>query len=409
MTATLSVPNMPTRTVGIIVNGATGRIASTQHVQNALVPIRDEGGLAVEGDRIVPRLLLVGRDTEKLARIAAQHGIAEWTTDLDAALADPVFSVFFDAAATHQRKQALTRAIAAGKHIYAEKPVALSAADGLALLGEMRARGLKHAAVEDKQYLPGLRKLAALAWCGFFGRVVGFKLEFGWWVFDGIERPAQRPSWNYTRAGGGGIILDMYPHWRYVIENILGPIRRVVAASATATPERVDEAGARYAVDVEDSVATLVELDSGALGTILSSWATRVRRDDLVTLQVDGTGGSAVAGLHRCRIQTSAATPTVRHFNPSVDLGIDYGADWSEAPDAGPSVNPYRVGWEDFLRHLASGAPIRSDFAAGVRDLEFAEACLRSAATGEWVSFESQSPPLIGIASAPAAPRNDEE
>src|SRR5262249_45279254 len=320
--------------------------------------------------------------------VAVAHQLTEWSTDLDAALGDPTFTVFFDAAATHQRKHVLEKAMAAGKHVYTEKPVALTAADGRALLATVRARGLRHGAVEDKQYLPGMQKLAALARRGFFGSVVGFRLEFGWWVFDGIERPSQRPSWNYTQAGGGGLILDMYPHWRYLVENILGPIRRIVTAAATAAPERVDEAGARYRVDVEDTATTLVELESGAIGTIISSWATRVRRDDLMTFQIDGTGGSAITGLHRCRVQSSAATPTVKHFNPTVDLGIDYGAEWSDAPDAGPYVNPYRVGWEDFLRHLATGAPIRSDLAAGVRDLAFAEACRLSAATGAWVDLE---------------------
>jgi predicted dehydrogenase len=382
---------MPTQTIGIIVNGATGRIGSTQHLANALVPIRREGGLAVGGDRIVPRLLLVGRDAGRLAQIAAAHGITEWSTDLDAALGDSSFTVFFDAAATHQRRETLDKAIAAGKHLYTEKPVALSAADGLALLGAARARGLKHGAVEDKQYLPGLQKLAALARAGFFGRVVGFRLEFGWWVFDGVERPSQRPSWNYTRAGGGGLILDMYPHWRYVIENILGPIRRVVTAAATAVPQRIDETGARYGVDVEDTATTLVELEDSAFGTIMSSWATRVRRDDLMTFAIDGTGGSAVAGLHRCRVQTNAGTPAVKHFNPTVDLGIDYRADWADAPEAGPYTNPYRVGWEDFLRHLVAGAPLTSDLAAGVRDLQFAEACRRSAATGAWVDLEKRA------------------
>ncbi len=387
MTTRFLQDSMPTRTIGIIVNGATGRIGSTQHLANALVPLRKEGGLEVGGERIVPRPLLVGRDAGRLAQTAATHGLAEWSTDLDAALADASFTVFFDAAATHQRRQVLDRAIAAGKHIYAEKPVALSAADGRALLAAARARGLKHGVVEDKQYLPGLQKLAALVRAGFFGRVIGFKLEFGWWVFDGLERPSQRPSWNYTRAGGGGLILDMYPHWRYVIENILGPIRRVVSAAATATPERIDETGARFRVDVEDTAATLVELEEGAFGTIMSSWVTRVRRDDLMTFAVDGTGGSAVAGLHRCRVQSAAATPAVKHFNPMVDLGVDYDADWADAPEAGPYANPYRIGWEDFLRHLVTGAPLKSDLAAGIRDLAFAEACRRSAATGAWVDL----------------------
>lgn len=380
-------------TIGVIVNGATGRIGSTQHLANALVPIIREGGLTVGGNRVTPRLKLVGRDAQKLEQVAAAHGLTDWTTDLDAALADPDFTVFFDAAATHQRRQVLDKAIAAGKHIYTEKPVALTADDGRALLAGADARGLKHGAVEDKQYLPGLQKLRALAKTGFFGLVVGFRLEFGWWVFDGHARPSQRPSWNYTRAGGGGLILDMYPHWRYVLESFLGRIRRVATITATATPERVDEAGKPYAVDVEDSAATLVELKSGAIGTIISSWATRVRRDDLMTLQVDGTDGSAIAGLHRCRFQAAADTPAVKHFNPMVDLGIDYDAEWRDAPDAGPYVNPYRVGWEDFLRHVTTGAPLASDLAAGIRDLAFAEACLRSGASRAWVEMEAPATP----------------
>src|SRR5258705_53018 len=194
---------MPTKTIGIIVNGATGRIGSTQHLAKALVPIRREGGLAVGGDRIVPRLLLVGRDAGRLAQIAATHGVTEWSTDLDAALGDSSCGVFFDAAATHQRRQTLDKAIAAGKHLYTEKPVALSAADGLALLGAARARGLKHGAVEDKQYLPGLQKLAAPSRAGLFGRLVGFRLEFRWWVVDRVERAAPPPSWEYSRAGEG--------------------------------------------------------------------------------------------------------------------------------------------------------------------------------------------------------------
>jgi predicted dehydrogenase len=207
-------------------------------------------------------------------------------------------------------------------------------------------------------------------------------------VFDGFEERCQRPSWNYRKAGGGGLMLDMYSHFRYLIEGMLGPIRRVVTSAATTAPERVDEAGARYAVDVEDQAATLVELVSGAAGVIVATWATRVRRDDLMTFQIDGTKGSALAGLHRCYMQPLADTPKVAAFNPMVDLGIDYRARWQEAPAAGPYLNPYRVGWEDFLRHLATGAPIRSDFAAGIRDVAFAQTCGRSARDGAWVDFD---------------------
>jgi predicted dehydrogenase len=378
---------MATRTVGIILNGATSRIGSTQHLKNALAPIRAEGGLVVGADRVMPRVLLVGRDADRLAALAREHGV-ESATDLDAALSDPAYEVLFDAAVTHQRQATLEKAIAAGKHVYSEKPVAANVAAGRALVAAMAARRLRHAAVEDKQYLPGLRKLATLAESGFFGRIVGFRLEFGWWVFDGVEERCQRPSWNYRKAGGGGLILDMYAHFRYMIENILGPIDRVACQATTAVPERVDERGERYPVDVEDHTATLVTLASGAVGSILASWATRVRRDDLMTFQVDGTRGSAVAGLHRCYAQATGDTPKVTAFNPMIDLGIDYATRWQEVPAAGSYPNPYRVGWEDFLRHLVTGAPLRSDFSAGIRDVAFAEACYRSLASGASVRLD---------------------
>src|SRR5436190_4586592 len=322
---------MATHTIGIIVNGATGRIGSTQHLANALVPIIAQGGLVLGDDRLLPHVLLVGRDADRLAAVARTHGLVDWSTDLDAALADPAYAIFFDAAATQQRVAVLQRAIAAGKHIYSEKPVAPTAAQGLALLQQVNARGLKHGAVEDKVYLPGLQKLAKLTTSGALGRIVGFRLEFGWWVFDGSDRPCQRPSWNY-RAGGGGLILDMYPHWRYVIERIVGRIVRVASSEWIATPERIDEQGARYAVAVEDSAATLVELENGAFGTILSSWATRVRRDDLLTLQVDGTDGSALAGLHQCQVQSAGETPTIAHFSVMKDIAADYRSGWHQAP-----------------------------------------------------------------------------
>jgi predicted dehydrogenase len=382
---------MATQTIGIIVNGATGRIGSTQHLANALIPIIGEGGLPIGDDRLLPRLLLVGRDADRLAAVARSHKVADWTTDLAAALY-PGYAIFFDAAATQQRVGTLEQAIAAGKHVYSEKPVAPTAAQGLALLQKAAARGLKHGAVEDKVHLPGLAKLAALTRAGALGRIVGFRLEFGWWVFDGSDRPCQRPSWNY-RAGGGGLILDMYPHWRYVIETIIGPIVRVASSAWIATPERIDERGERYGVAVEDSAATLVEIAGGAFGTILSSWATRVRRDDLLTLQVDGTAGSAVAGLHRCHLQSMTQTPAIAHFSVMKDIGADYRDGWSEAPPLPAYRNPYRVGWEEFLRHVATDAPLPSDFAAGIRDVAFAEACHRSMRERTWIAFP---PPASG-------------
>jgi predicted dehydrogenase len=378
---------MTIHTVGIILNGATGRICSTQHVANALAPIRDEGGLAVGNDRIVPRLMLAGRNAEKLAEVAKRYG-AEWTTDLGKALADTAFTVFFDAAATSQRQGVLEKAIAAGKNIYSEKPVALTVDKGLELLRAIKARGLKHGAVEDKLGLPGLQKLSRLAAKDFFGRVTGFKIDFGWWVFDGTEVPCQRPSWNYKKNGGGGLILDMYPHWRYVIENTLGPMRRVITSLSTAIPARIDEKGERYEVDIEDQAASLIELENGATGTILASWATRVRRDDLLTFQIDGMKASAIAGLHRCWTVTNTQTPRTAHFSVATDLNIDYHANWQGVDEPGPFKNPYRIGWENFLRHLVTGAPMQADFAAGIRDVQFAEACYRSVKDGTWVKLQ---------------------
>jgi predicted dehydrogenase len=381
---------MATQTIGIIVNGATGRIGSTQHLANALLPIIREGGLAVGKERVLLKLLLIGRNADRLAAIARTHDIEAWTTDLDRALASREHAVFFDAAATSQRVAVLEQAIAAGKHVYSEKPLAPTTAAASALLQHASARGCKHGVVEDKVYLPGLQQLAALVRAGELGRVVSFRLEFGWWVFDGSEQPSQRPSWNY-RAGGGGLILDMYPHWRYIIETIVGRIQRVTSAEWTATAQRIDERGKPYQAEVEDSAATLVEIENGIFGVIVSSWATRVRRDDLLTLQVDGTQASAVAGLHRCYVQRMAQTPGVKHFNVMTDIGADYRQGWVEAPALSAYVNPYRVGWEAFLRHVAGDAPLVSDFAAGLRDVAFAEACHRSMAERQWVAMPSLS------------------
>jgi predicted dehydrogenase len=378
--------------IGIIVNGATGGIGSFQHLANSLAPIRAEGGLRIGDDTVMPKLLLVGRDEKRLSEIARGNGVDAWTTDLDGALGDPDYQVYFDAAASHMRAGILHRALAAGKHIYAEKPVAPSVKDGLALLRDAQSRGLKHGVVEDKVNLPGLVKLAKLVDSGFFGRIVGFKLEFGWWVFDGISAPAQRPSWNYKRATGGGLVSDMYPHWRYIIEGLLGPIGQVVCSTATVQGARADESGAEFEVDVEDYAATLVRMGSGAVGTILSSWATRVRREDLLTFQIDGTDGSAVAGLRRCHVQRSAETPTIAGFRMGKDadtmsVATDYFAGWDEITDATPYKNPYRYGWEKFIAHVVADAPFDSRLSAGIRDVQLSEACLDSMAGGKWMDM----------------------
>ncbi len=385
---------MTIRDIGIILNGATGGICSFQHLANSLAPIRAEGGLRIGDEIVMPKLLLVGRDDRRLSEIAHANAVDAWSTELDSALDDPDYPVFFDAAATHMRADILHRALAAGKHIYAEKPVAPSVEDGLALLRDAESRGLKHGVVEDKLHLPGLVKLAKLVDSGFFGRIVGFKLEFGWWVFDGIAAPAQRPSWNYQRAAGGGLVFDMYPHWRYVIEGLLGPIGRIVCSTSIAQHERADESGTEFQVDAEDYAVTLLRMESGVVGTILSSWATRVRRDDLLTLQIDGTDGSAVAGLRRCYTQRPAETPPIKGFRMGKDadtmtVATDYYAGWQEVTDATPYKNPYRYGWESFIAHVVADAPFNSSLSAGIRDVQLAEACLDSAASGKWMEMPS--------------------
>ncbi|MBS28618.1 MAG: oxidoreductase [Alphaproteobacteria bacterium] len=383
---------MATKTLGIILNGATGRICRTQHIRGGLAQIRDEGGLPVGDDVIMPRLLLAGRNEARLAEVAKEFSIEEWTTDLDGALADPDFSIFFDAAATHLRLATLNRAIEAGKHIYTEKPIAPNVAEGLDLMRRAEQKGLRHGAVEDKLFLPGFRKLHSLVEQDFFGRIVGFRLEFGWWVFDGIEAESQRPSWNYTKAGGGGLLSDMHPHWRYVIEGILGPISRVACTAWTAQPERIDEDGKRYNVDVEDATATLLELETGTRGAILSSWARRVRGDDLVTFQIDGTGGSAVAGLRKCWAQSAAETPRIEGFNmgpdaATMDFAADYNAQWTEVGEVTPYKNPYRFGWEGFIPHVVAGAPFDQTLAAGIRDVQLAEASATASDQHSWVDL----------------------
>lgn len=385
---------MATRELRIILHGATGGICSFQHLRNSLVPIIGEGGLEVGGERILPKLLLAGRNEEKLSKLATEHGGLDWTTDLEAALGNAEYPVFFDAAATHLRAGVLKRAIAAGKHIYTEKPVAPTVQEGMSLLRAAEIKGLKHGAVEDKLFLPGFLKLKRVVESGFLGRIIGFQIQFGWWVFDGVEAECQRPSWNYRKAGGGGLISDMHPHWRYIVEGVLGPIARVAALAWTGQTERADEAGERFRVDVEDNAHTLLELENGARGAILSSWSTRVRREDLVTFQVDGTGGSAVAGLRKCWKQAAGDTPLVRGFlmgrDPdTMDVSVDYLENWEEELDAGPYKNPYRYGWERFIRHVAGEAPFYADLSAGIRDVQLAEACLQSAREGGWVDMKS--------------------
>lgn len=380
---------MAARTIHTIVEGATGRIGATQHL-GALLAIRREGGLALgNGDRLIPEPVLLGRNAHKLKALAAAHGLA-WSTDRDACLADKSNEIYFDSSATAGRFDRARAAIAAGKHVYLEKPTAESLADALALAAAAQRAGIKHGVVQDKLFLPGLHKLRKVGESGFFGKILSAKLEFGWWVFDGELYPAQRSSWNYRKREGGGLVLDMFPHWRYIIDRLIGDIRSVSCRVSTLVPRRRDESGRPYDVDVEDSALATFELANGALVDVASSWATRVKRDDLFTLQIDGTQGSASCGLHRCYVQPLAATPRPS-WNIEVARSENLNDQWQEVPDVDKYSNPYRACWELFLRHVTDNAPFASPLLEGAKGIQLVDACYRSHAEKRWVDLPALS------------------
>ncbi len=377
---------MTTRTVGIVFNGATGELAARQHLP-ALTAMRDEGGLPLaDGTRLVPEVVLVGRDPAKLAATAARTGFARQTTDLDAALAMPGNDIFFDAAPTGLRVEAVRRAVAAGKHIYIEKPIAGSVEDALLLYRMARDAGVKAGTVQDKLFLPGFAALLGLRRSGFFGRVLEVRLEMGRWIFDGFEQPGQRPSWNYRKRDGGGLILDMFPHWRYMIDALAGEVTAVSAVSRTQTPHRRDERGADYDVDVEDSVFAQFELAGGAIVAVNSSWATRARREFAIQVQIDGTEGSAVAGPFGCWKQSAAEAPGGA-ISAALPQSADFFAGWTAVPVDAQAVNSYRAGWELFLRHVYENAAFPYSLLQGVKGVQLAECAYRSVRERRWIDI----------------------
>ena len=371
--------------LGLIMNGVTGRMGMNQHLIRSIVAIRAQGGVTLKnGDRVMPDPILVGRNAEKLTALAKAHGLTRFTTDLEGALKNPEDTLFFDAATTQLRAQLLRTAMAAGKHVYCEKPVADNLADALDLVRAAKKAGIKHGVVQDKLFLPGLLKLRMLVESGFFGRLLYVRGEFGYWVFEGDWQPANRPSWNYRKQDGGGIILDMLCHWRYVLDNLFGEVRSVSCLGATHVPKRADEAGKPYVADADDAAYATFELAGGVIAQINSSWCTRVRRDDLVTFHVDGTHGSAVAGLQKCWSQARVNTPRPV-WNPDVPQPIDFFETWSEVPGLGSYDNGFKVEWEMFVRHLYDDAPFKWTLLEGAKGVQLAEAGLQSWKKRCWI------------------------
>ncbi|MDB5958310.1 Gfo/Idh/MocA family oxidoreductase [Ramlibacter sp.] len=373
---------MATQRLGIIMHGVTGRMGMNQHLIRSILAIRTQGGVTLSnGDKVMPDPILIGRNAEKIEALARAHKVERWGTDLDRALANPDDTVFFDAGTTQMRPTLLAKALRAGKHVYCEKPIATTLAEAMDIAQTAQKSGLKHGAVQDKLFLPGLRKLDMLRRAGFFGRMLSLRLDFGYWVFEGDLQPIQRPSWNYRAEEGGGMILDMMCHWRYVLDNLFGQVKSISCLGATHIPQRWDENGQPYQATADDAAYAIAELvghnGEPVIAQLNMSWATRVRRDDLVTFHVDGTHGSAVAGLQQCRAQSRVATPRPV-WNPDVKQPIDFFEGWQEIPDAQVYDNGFKIQWEHFIRHVVEDAPYQWTLPEGAKGVQLVEAALQS-------------------------------
>ena len=382
---------MSTKRLGLIMHGVTGRMGMNQHLIRSILAIRAQGGVALsDGTRVMPDPILVGRNPEKMQELARRHGIERWSDNLDAALENRDDVIFFDAGTTQMRPTLLEKAIRAGKHVYCEKPIATNLDEALRVVRLADEAGVKNGTVQDKLFLPGLEKLRMLRDSGFFGRMLSVRGEFGYWVFEGDWQPAQRPSWNYREEDGGGIILDMICHWRYVLDNLFGQVKSISCLGATHIPERWDETGKPYKATADDAAYAMFELEGGVIATINSSWCTRVYRDDLVTFQVDGTNGSAVAGLTDCVIQPRQGTPRPV-WNPDQKQTIDFYDTWQPVPENAVFDNGFKVQWESFIRHVVEDAPYRHGLIEGAKGVQLVECALQSWRERRWVDV-----PAIG-------------
>ncbi|MFJ6413138.1 oxidoreductase [Terribacillus saccharophilus] len=380
---------MATKKIGIIMNGVTGRMGTNQHLIRSIAAIRAEGGVLLSnGDRLLPDPILVGRNEEKLAKLASENSVERYSTDLETALADDYNLIYFDSQTTNRREASIKQAIEAGKHIYCEKPTATSLEGSLELARLAREAGVKNGVVQDKLFLPGLLKLKHLIDSNYFGEILSVKLDFGYWVFEGDWQEAQRPSWNYRAEDGGGIIVDMFAHWRYVIDHLFGEIDSLTCLGATHIPYRVDEAGNRYKATADDAAYAIFALKNGIVVQANSSWTTRVDRDDLVTFQVDGTLGSAVAGLRDCKVQHRVTTPKPV-WNPDIPNAIDFRSQWESLPENRTYDNGFKIQWELFLKHVEEGAAFPWDLLEGAKGTQLSDLGLEAWREKKWVTVPS--------------------
>jgi predicted dehydrogenase len=380
---------MKERKVGIIMNGVTGRMGTNQHLMRSIVAIIKQGGVKIsDTETIMPDPILIGRNEIKLEELVKLSGITKYSTDLDAVLKDQAYEIYFDSQTTDRRVEAVKKAIKAGKHVYCEKPIAVNSKDALELHNLAAKAGVKSGVVQDKLWLPGLMKLKMLIDSGFFGEILSVRGEFGYWVFEGDIIPAQRPSWNYRKEDGGSMILDMFPHWRYVIDNLFGEIKSVSCLGATHIPKRRDEKGKDYKCTADDSAYATFELENGIIANFNSSWSVRVRRDDLLTMQVDGTKGSAVAGLRKCLFQAAAGTPKAV-WNPDIDSPINFFDGWTSVPDTSNYDNAFKIQWELFLKHIVCNTPFRWSLLEGAKGVQLAEVAFKSWEKRAWVDVQA--------------------
>ena len=369
-------------------NGVTGRMGYRQHLVRSVLAIRDEGGIELpDGSRLQVEPVLIGRRMDKLARAGRAPRGRRLHHRPRRRAGRRHGHVYFDSQITGERKKAILKAVAAGKHVFTEKPIAESVEEGQELVDAAREAGIIDGVVHDKLYLPGLLKLKRLVDAGFFGEILSVRGEFGYWVFEGDIVPAQRPSWNYRAEDGGGMVLDMFCHWNYVLENLFGRVRSVTAKAVTHIPQRWDEQGRPYQATADDAAYGIFELEGGIIAQINSSWAVRVDRASWWSSRSTAPTGrpwrgcSAAACSTGCRRRSRSGTPTC-------PTDQDFRSQWDDVPDNEVFRNGFRAQWERYLLDVHAGRPHLYDFAAGVRGLQLVEAGLRSSAEGRTIQLQ---------------------